>query len=227
MQVLKFGGTSVASAENIRKSLTIAAKAAEKSPVVMVVSALGGTTDILIGAGRAAAAADAGYRDTLAQLHERHRTAAQELLADAAQHEKLAAIAAQFGEIQTLCDGIFALGELSHRTLDRLMSYGELLSSRLIAAAAKAQGLPAGWADARQLIRTNSRFGAAEVDMAVTTKQVADMKDSTDHQIWVVPGFIGADANGTTTTLGRGGSDYTAALLAAALDADVLESGPM
>jgi len=223
MQVLKFGGTSVASAENIRKSLAIVAKAAEKSPVVMVVSALGGTTDALIDIGRTAAATDAGYCDTLAQLHERHRAAVQELLADAAQHEKLAAITAQFGEIQMLCDGIFALGELSNRTLDKLMSYGELLSSRLVAAAAKAQGLPAGWADARQLIRTNSRFGSAEVDMAVTTKQVADMKDSTEHHIWVVPGFIGADAHGTTTTLGRGGSDYTAALLAAALDADVLE----
>ena len=223
MQVLKFGGTSVASAENIRKSLAVVAAAATQSPVVMVVSALGGTTDILIGAGRAAAAADAGYRDTLAQLHERHRAAARELLADATQHEKLAAIAAQFGEIQTLCDGIFALGELSNRTLDRLMSYGELLSSRLIAAAAKAHGLAAGWADARQLIRTNSRFGAAEVDMATTTRQVADMKDSADQHIWVVPGFIAADAHGTTTTLGRGGSDYTAAILAAALDAEKLE----
>ncbi|WP_035561123.1 bifunctional aspartate kinase/homoserine dehydrogenase I [Hymenobacter sp. IS2118] len=223
MQVLKFGGTSVASAENIRKSLAIVAQAVAQGPVVMVVSALGGTTDALIGAGRAAAAADAGYRDALAQLHERHRTAAQELLAGAAQHEKLAAIAAQFGEIQTLCDGIFALGELSPRTLDRLMSYGELLSSRLIAAAAKAQGLAAGWADARQLIRTNSRFGAAEVDLATTTRQVADLKDSTARQVWVVPGFIAADAHGTTTTLGRGGSDYTAALLAAALDAEKLE----
>jgi aspartokinase/homoserine dehydrogenase 1 len=223
MQVLKFGGTSVASAENIRKSIAIAAKAAAQSPVVMVVSALGGTTDALIAIGHAAAATDAGYSDDLALLHERHRAAAQTLLSGAVQHEKLAAITAQFGEIQMLCDGIFALGELSNRTLDKLMSYGELLSSRLIAAAAKAQGLPAGWADARQLIRTNSRFGAAEVDMAVTTRQVADMKDSTEHHIWVVPGFIGADAHGTTTTLGRGGSDYTAALLAAALDAEKLE----
>ncbi len=223
MQVLKFGGTSVASAENIRKSLAIVGQAVEQGPVVMVVSALGGTTDALIGAGRAAAAADAGYHDALAQLHERHRAAAQELLAGAAQHEKLAAIAAQFGEIQTLCDGVFALGELSTRTLDRLMSYGELLSSRLIAAAAKAQGLAAGWADARQLIRTNSRFGAAEVDLAVTTRQVADLKERMAQHIWVVPGFIAADAHGTTTTLGRGGSDYTAALLAAALDAEKLE----
>ena len=223
MQVVKFGGTSVASAENILKSLAIVAAAAAHGPVVMVVSALSGTTDALIGAGRAAAAGDAGYRDTLAQLHERHRTAAQTLLAEAAQHEKLAAIAAQFDEVQMLCDGIFALGELSNRTLDRLMSYGELLSSRLVAAAAKAQGLAAGWADARQLIRTNSRFGAAEVDMATTTRQVADLRDASADHVWVMPGFIAADAHGATTTLGRGGSDYTAALLAAALGAEKLE----
>jgi len=223
MQVLKFGGTSVASAENIRKSLAIVATAAAQSPVVMVVSALGGTTDLLIGAGRAAAAGNTAYRDTLARLTERHATAAQDLLAGAEQHEKLAAIAPQFAELQTLCDGIFALGELSNRTLDRLMSYGELLSSRLITAAAKALGLSAGWADTRQLIRTNSRFGSAEVDLAITTRQVADLRDASPAHIWVVPGFIGADAHGVTTTLGRGGSDYTAALLAAALGAEVLE----
>ncbi|GAA4044702.1 bifunctional aspartate kinase/homoserine dehydrogenase I [Hymenobacter glaciei] len=223
MQVLKFGGTSVASAENIRHSLAIVATATTKGPVVMVVSALGGTTDLLIGAGRAAAAGNAAYRNTLAQLAERHTTAARELLTDATQAEQIAAITAQFGEIQTLCDGIFALGELSTRTLDRLMSYGELLSSRLVTAAAQAQGLTAAWADARQLIRTNSRFGSAEVDMAATTRQVADLRKAGPAQIWVVPGFIGADAHGVTTTLGRGGSDYTGALLAAALGAEVLE----
>ena len=105
------------------------------------------------------------------------------------------------------------------------MSYGELLSSRLlvIAAVAKARGLEAVWADARQLIRTNSRFGMGEVDMAATEKNVADFKAENPAKIWVVPGFIAADAHGTTTTLGRGGSDYTAAILAAALDAEKLE----
>ncbi|WP_210518280.1 bifunctional aspartate kinase/homoserine dehydrogenase I [Hymenobacter terricola] len=223
MQVLKFGGTSVASAENIRKSLAIVATAAAQSPVVMVVSALGGTTDVLIGAGRTAAAADATYRITLQQLELRHVTAAEELLTGAVPDTEIEAINAQFAELKHLCDGIFALGELSNRTLDKLMSYGELLSSRLIAAAAQAQGLNAAWADARLLIRTNSRFGMAEVDMATTEQQVTDFKTENDANIWVVPGFIAADIHGTTTTLGRGGSDYTAAILAAALGAEVLE----
>jgi len=223
MQVLKFGGTSVASAENIRKSLTIVAKAAEQGPVVMVVSALGGTTDALIGAGRTAAQADDAFRDALQQLEERHVTAAYELLGTEAQHSAIALIQNQFDGLKQLCEGIFALGELSNRTLDRLMSYGELLSSQLIADAAQVQGMNAVWGDARQLIRTNSRFGMAEVDMATTKKLVADFRTKNSANIWVVPGFIAADAHGTTTTLGRGGSDYTAALLAAALDAEKLE----
>ncbi|GAA3971400.1 bifunctional aspartate kinase/homoserine dehydrogenase I [Hymenobacter antarcticus] len=223
MQVLKFGGTSVASADTIRQSLAIVAAAAEQSPVVMVVSALGGTTDVLIGAGRTAALADTAYRETLNQLEKRHLTAAQDLLAPEAQQPAVALIDAQFDELRHLCDGIFALGELSNRTLDRLMSYGELLSSQLIAAAAQAHGLAAGWADARQLIQTNSRFGMAEVDVAATENQVAEFKTHNSDKIWIVPGFIAADAHGTTTTLGRGGSDYTAALLAAALGAGKLE----
>ncbi|MDB5236749.1 MAG: bifunctional aspartokinase I/homoserine dehydrogenase [Hymenobacter sp.] len=223
MQVLKFGGTSVASAENIRKSIAIVASAAAQDSVVMVVSALGGTTDALIGAGRAAAQANTSYRGILNELEQRHVSAAQELLTGAAQNAEVTAVESQLEEAKRLCDGVFALGELSSRTLDRLMSYGELLSSRLIAATARAQGLDAAWVDARQLIRTNSRFGMAEVDMAATDKLVAECKASATAKIWVVPGFIAADAQSNVTTLGRGGSDYTAALLAAALGADKLE----
>ena len=222
MQVLKFGGTSVASAENIRKSLAIVAAAAAQNPVVMVVSALGGTTDALIGAGRAAAVGDAGYHAALQQLAARHHAVVQALL-PVAPAPAAAQVTALFAEATTLCNGVFALGELSARTLDKLMSYGELLSSRLIAAAAQAQGLDAAWADARQLIRTNARFGMAEVDAAATERQVAHFRAQTPAPLWVVPGFIAADAQGTTTTLGRGGSDYTAALLAAALGAEKLE----
>ena len=223
MQVLKFGGTSVASAENIQKSIAIAAAAAERGPVVMVVSALGGTTDALIDCGRAAAAADSTYRETLAQLEQRHLGVAQELLNDEGQGSESVVVQAQFEELRQLCNGIFALGELSARTLDKLMSHGELLSSRLVASVAAAQGLAAVWADARQLIRTNSRFGMAEVDAPTTERLVAGFRAQHPTQMWVVPGFIAADAQGVTTTLGRGGSDYTAALLAAALGAEVLE----
>jgi len=222
MQVLKFGGTSVASAENIEKSIAVATAALAKGPVVMVVSALGGTTDALINAGRTAAAGDAEYRTALAQLHERHQTAATLLLADSAA-EAFARLEKHFVKLTRLYDGVFALGELSNRTLDKIMSYGELLSSQLIAAALVARGQSAAWADARQLIRSNSRFGMAEVDFATTTANFKQFQAENAAKLWVMPGFIAADAQGNTTTLGRGGSDYTAAIVAAALDAEVLE----
>ena len=222
MQVLKFGGTSVASAENIKKSCAIVLNALAKGPVVMVVSALGGTTDALIEAGRAAASGDYRYRDALAQLQQRHLAAAQALLPPAGQPDITDLLTRGFSELLQLCDGIFSLGELSDRTLDRLMSYGELFSSQLVREAISGH-TPAVWADARQLIRTNARFGAAEVNVAVTREQVQTFKSAHPDELWVVPGFIAADGHSNTTTLGRGGSDYTAALLAAALDAEVLE----
>jgi aspartokinase/homoserine dehydrogenase 1 len=224
MQVLKFGGTSVASAENIGKVIAIVTSALVHGPVVLVVSALGGTTDALISAGRAAAAGDESFRPALRHLEARHLTAAEQLLPSIeAQTEIQPWLTAQFTELALLADGIFALGELSPRTLDRLMSYGELLSSRLVVAALQARGIATAWADSRQLIRTNSRFGMAQVDEAVTGQLVAGLQAQTTEKLWVAPGFIAADAEGHTTTLGRGGSDYTAAILAAALGASTLE----
>jgi aspartokinase/homoserine dehydrogenase 1 len=169
MQVLKFGGTSVASAENIQKVIAIVTSALDEGPVVLVVSALGGTTDALINAGQAAARGDESFRQALSQLEARHLTAAELLLPSfEAQAEIQPWLTAQFTKLALLADGIFALGELSPRTLDRLMSYGELLSSRLVVAALQAQGIATAWADSRQLIRTNSRFGTAQVDEATT-----------------------------------------------------------
>jgi len=224
MQVLKFGGTSVASAENIGKVIAIVTSALAQGPVGLVVSALGGTTDALIGIGRTAAAGDEAFRQTLRQLEARHLTAAESLLPDAASQLEIQPwLTGQFTELALLADGIFALGELSPRTLDRLMSYGELLSSRLVVAAFQAHGTAAVWADSRQLIRTNSRFGMAQVEEEVTQRQVTYFQQENPASLWVAPGFIAADAEGHTTTLGRGGSDYTAAILAAALGAEKLE----
>ncbi len=214
----------MASAENIGKVIAIVTRALAHGPVVLVVSALGGTTDALINAGRAAAAGDDSFRQALRQLEARHLTAAEQLLPSTdAQTEIQPWLTAQFTELVLLANGIFALGELSPRTLDRLMSYGELLSSRLVVGALQARGIAAAWADSRQLIRTNSRFGMAQVDEAATERIVADFQAKTTENLWVAPGFIAADAEGHTTTLGRGGSDYTAAILAAALGAEKLE----
>ena len=224
MQVLKFGGTSVASAENIRKVMAIVTKALPAGPAIVVVSALGGTTDALIKVGRDAADGDEHFRATLRHLEERHLTVAEQLLPTTeAQLEIQPWLTAQFAELARLADGIFALGELSDRTLDRLMSYGELLSSQLITKAFQAQGLPAFFGDSRLVIRTDSRYGAARVDMAATTRNLRAYEAQTQESLCIAPGFIAADAEGNTTTLGRGGSDYTAAILAAAAGAEKLE----
>ncbi|AII52066.1 bifunctional aspartate kinase/homoserine dehydrogenase I [Hymenobacter sp. APR13] len=223
MQVLKFGGTSVATAANLQRVARLAEAAARQQPTIVVVSALGGTTDLLIEAGRAAAAGHQDYRAHLRQLELRHLEAVRGLLPVPEQSEVLSFVKSSCNELENLCDGIFALGELSDRTLDRLMSYGELLASGLLAAALRSHGTPHLWHDSRQLIRTNSQHGFAAVDVAFTNLQIREFVVAQPAALYVVPGFIGSDAHGATTTLGRGGSDYTAALFAGALAAERLE----
>ncbi|WP_262920690.1 hypothetical protein [Hymenobacter sp. 5516J-16] len=146
MQVLKFGGSSVASAANINRVLALVEAAARQQPSVVVVSALGGVTDALISAGRRAAAADAGYREQLQELEQRHLDVVRELLPITGQSAVLSFVKSYCNELERLCDGVFALGELSARTLDRLVSYGELLSSQVVAAGlGRGVRLISGW----------------------------------------------------------------------------------
>ncbi|MBO0360350.1 bifunctional aspartate kinase/homoserine dehydrogenase I [Hymenobacter sp. BT186] len=223
MQVLKFGGSSVATAPNLQRVARLVAAAAQQAPTVVIVSALGGTTDALIEAGRLAATGSEDYRTTLKHLEERHLEAVRGLLPIPDQSAVLSLVKTYCNELDSICDGVFSLGELSNRTLDRLVSYGEMLSSRLLAACLKAQGTAHVWQDSRQLIRTNSNYGFAAVDTAVTNQQIQEFVAAQPSAVYVVPGFIGSDAQGATTTLGRGGSDYTAAIFAGALAATQLE----
>jgi aspartokinase/homoserine dehydrogenase 1 len=223
MQVLKFGGTSVASAENINKVVEIVSATIKKEPAVVVVSALGGVTDLLLSAATLAAGGDEAYREKLTVVEQRHLDAVKQLLPVAGQSQLLSLVKKACNEIEDICNGIYLLRELTLRSKDRIASYGEWLSSQIIAARFNSAGVPAQWKDSRELIRTNSGFTAAEVDYAVTNHQVHTWFDKTDASLFILPGFIATDSNGITTTLGRGGSDFTAAILAAALDATVLE----
>ena len=223
MQVLKFGGTSVANAENINKVVRVVEAAAQKDTTVVVVSALGGITDALIEAGTLAAAGQESYKDKLRQIEERHLETAKALIPVANQSAALSLVKKKCNELEGICDGVFLLGELSTRTLDRIMSFGEFVSSSLVSARLQALGIQHQWKNSCELIRTNSRFGFAEVDLATTYAQIADYVATTAQPLYVVPGFIASDGAGTTTTLGRGGSDYSAALFAAALNAKSLE----
>ena len=224
MQVLKFGGSSVANADNINKVVELVRQAMAKDRTILVVSALGGITDMLIHAGQSAAAGKEEYKEKLLEIERRHLDTVKALLPITRQSSALSLIKTRCNELEDICSGIFLLGELSARTQDKIVSYGELLSSLIVAARFTSLEIPHQWKDSRELILTDSRFGHAAVDFTQTNQQIFDyIKGSPTTQLFVLPGFVAADCKGITTTLGRGGSDYTAAILAAAVDAKVLE----
>ncbi len=224
MQVLKFGGTSVANAENINKVVSIIQQVTKKkSNTIIILSALGGITDSLLEAASMACEGNDDYKKKLHLIEQRHLTTVKELIPLDQQSSILSLVKKRCNEIEDICNGIFLLKELSMRTKDSIISYGELLSSQIFSAKLQSLGINNIWKDARELIVTDSSFGAANVDFAVTNKKIQNFFFSTDTNLCIIPGFIAEDANGITTTLGRGGSDYTAAIIAAALSASVVE----
>lgn len=223
MQVLKFGGTSVTNAGCINKTIAIIQRAAQKGRVVAVSSALGGITDLLIQAGTLAASGDESYTTKLQYIEERHLTTIEELLSEGKGEKIRTEVSGMLEELTRLCYGIFLLKELSLRTKDRLMSFGELMATRIISAKLTDMGVEHLWVDSRKVIRTDSTFGKAIVDVEETNKRVRDLLMSNAHRIYIFPGFVSANSNDETTTLGRGGSDYSASMLAVATDAHSLE----
>lgn len=223
MIVLKFGGTSVGSAANIKKLIAIAESRKAQQPVVIVVSAMGGTTDTLIEAGQKAATGDDGYKTIIRQIEDRHFTAVRELSPVQKQSGPISLIKKLCNELEDICDGVFLLNELSPRTRDRIISFGEIISAQMIALAFEAAGESATYKDARELIRTNSNYGFAAVDFSATQELISTYFQNHPSELFIVPGFVATNDQGSTTTLGRGGSDYTAAILAAALESSTLE----
>ncbi len=223
MQVLKFGGTSVANAANIRKVIDIIRQACLKDQTMVVVSALGGTTDMLIDAGRFAASHDEAYKEKIREFGTRHNDTVRALLPANLQGNILALVEEQRSELDRICEAVFLLRELSPRTQDSIVSHGELLSSRIVSAAFDSLHHANQWLDAREIIRTDSGFGSAAPDFDFIQKALTDCIVQKPAPLYIIPGFIAADEYGVTTTLGRGGSDYTAAIVAAAIGATVLE----
>ena len=223
MQVLKFGGTSVANAENINKVVAIVKESIKRDTTVVVVSALGGVTDLLLDAAALAADGNELYKEKLATIELRHIDAVKQLIPVVQQSQLLTLVKRSCNEIEDICNGIFLLRELTARSKDRIGSYGEWLSSQIIAAKFNADGTEAVWKDARELIVTNADYTAAEVDFAETEKKIKYFFSKEIAALFILPGFIATDKNGITTTLGRGGSDYTAAIIAASVHAKLLE----
>lgn len=222
MRVLKFGGTSVANAGNMQKVISIIDQY-RQDRLVVVISALGGVTDQLIQAGNLAAEKDESYKDVLSSLEKRHLDTAKALLPVTQQSSCLSKIKQQFNELEEICEGVFRLNELSARTKDRIISFGELLSSRILADYYASVQQPHEWLDSRELVCTNDHFGFAAVDFEQTNRRIQAHMLQSDAPLFLAPGFVASSQNGHTTTLGRGGSDYTAAIYAAALNADALE----
>ena len=224
MQVLKFGGSSVANAKNINSVVAIIQQAVKNDDtIIIVLSALGGITDALLEAATLASTGDILYKEKLHLIEQRHLNTVKDLIPLDQQSSVLSMVKKRCNEIEDTCNGVFLLKELSLRTKDSIISYGELLSSQIFAAKLKSIGIINTWKDARELIITNSEFGNANVDFVITNKNIHDFFSSDDRGVYIVPGFTGKDRNGNTTTLGRGGSDYTAAIIGAALNASVVE----
>jgi len=225
--VMKFGGSSVADGARIGRVADLvratAAETGHATPIV-VVSAMGGVTDSLFALARAALSGRAGQGaalDGVEALRRRHQEVL-DLFADGVTDETTAQLAAYRAELRDIAVGVSLLGELSPRSLDAITGYGEKLSTLLVAAALRARGVPARPVSAEDVVVTDATFGNAVPDMAATTRQAA-MHLATLVRGGVVPvvtGYIGATPAGVTTTLGRNGSDYSAAIVGAAVGAE-------
>ncbi|MBN2804898.1 MAG: aspartate kinase, partial [Deltaproteobacteria bacterium] len=223
MKIMKFGGSSVADKNAIMKSVNIIQDAAEKESVLVVVSALKGVTDIIIDAANVASNKDDNYKKILNDLKLRHLNVIDEIAGDIdLSGECIEFINSECEELFSICDGIYALGELSNKVLDRIMSFGELCSSKIFILAALREGLNARRIDSRDYFVTDDQFGKANVDFNDTEKKLSKLKIEMG-EVLVFPGFIARSKSGFGTTLGRDGSDYTAAILGAALKSDVVE----
>ncbi len=216
MRVLKFGGTSVGSADNIKKVNEIVQAVDEQ--VVVVVSAIGGITDKLIRAANLAAKGDVSYTDEVDEIIHVHQQIIDELFSVTKfQTQVYDHLAEEFDELKSINKGVFLIRELSCKSLDSISGIGERLSSKIIASYIGAQ-----WIDSRDYIKSFYEYGRSQVNLEKTTVLLNDVKPRLG-KLSLFPGFISSNKKGENTTLGRGGSDYTASLLAAAFDADMLE----
>ena len=224
MKILKFGGSSVASADRIKGLIEILKpRISEGEELALVFSAFGGITDLLIEMSELASQGKDKYIALYHQFKDRHNDAAKALLSEQQYLELSMALDDNHETLRDLLKGIYLVREASPRTLDYVLSFGERNANYIITMALKERGINAAYLDARKVIRTNKDFGSAKVNFRQTNELVRDYFSTYKGDIQVVTGFIGSDSGGLTTTLGRGGSDYTAAILAGALDAEVLE----
>jgi aspartate kinase len=222
--VMKFGGTSVQDPEAVRRVAQVVA--GESRPRLVVVSALAKVTDALLEVARLAERGEAAaVGDAVRALRSRHEAMASLVRTPERRAELLGALDAAFAELEAVAHALAVVRDVSPRSCDALVAVGELASSRIVAAALADSGLPAAWLDARELLVTDAAHGAATPDRAATDARLRERARPLleKGQVVVTGGFVGASASGATTTLGRGGSDYSAALFGAGLAAQEIQ----
>ena len=222
MKVLKFGGTSVGSAKNINKVIDIVSNISKETNVTVVVSAVGGITDKLLGVASKAINKDETYKEELAEIKTIHFDIIKALISN--NYKKVSeVISERFNQLERLFDGIYLINEMSPKTTDKILSFGELMSSFIIVEAMKENDLDVQLINSQDVIVTNSVFTNAAVNFKKTNTNIESIFKNNTTAITLFPGFISKSEEGEITTLGRGGSDYTAAILAAALNAKELQ----
>ena len=224
MQVLKFGGSSVSDAANMSKVVEIVTKAVDRDRTILVASAISGCTDTLIRIGNLAAERDESYKELISGLQARHHEIIRSLLPMEKQEESTEVCDSLFDSLRSIAQGVCLLGELSPASLDAIQSFGELWSTKILATKLASIGIATKWIDSRKIIRTVAKGDKNVVDIQKTYYRVNEMVENNPiTQLFVLPGFIASDKQGRTTTLGRGGSDYTASLYAVGCKARILE----
>ena len=220
MKVLKFGGTSVGSVKSILSLKRIVETESRRQPVVVVVSALSGITDKLIATSQLALKGDERYRDEFQDMVDRHHQMIDTIITEPRKREQLfTTIDSLFEQLKSIFFGVYLIHDLSEKTLDAIVSYGERLSSNIVATLIKG----AKWYDSREFIKTFRKNGKHTLDSELTNQLVREAFADLPR-VSLVPGFISRDRDTReVTNLGRGGSDYTSAIIAAALDAECLE----
>ena len=221
MKVLKFGGSSVANSENIKKVLAIVANASKEQKVAVVVSAFGKTTDNLLAAANSALVDITIAKNILETIKELHYQVIDDLISSQ-KKEVLEVVTSLLDRLSSIYEGIFLLQELSNKTLAKVSSFGERLSSFIIANAAN-ELFDAAHKESKALISTNNEYLNAQVNFKITNQNITSFFDKNKHQVIVLGGFISSNIKGETTTLGRGGSDFSASIYAAALNAVELQ----
>ncbi|SHE91163.1 aspartate kinase [Fodinibius roseus] len=222
MRILKFGGTSVGSEDAIRKVLKLIARKREEGRIQVVVSAFGGVTNTLQQMVEDASAGNQSYREQLKAIEDRHIDIVRKLIGVKQQSTVLTELKVLLNELDDVLHGVSLTHELTDRTRDFVLGFGERLSAYILSKALASSGIEAEYIDARELIKTNDDFGNARVLVPTTYENIRERLQESEF-VGIVTGYISSTVNGETTTLGRGGSDYTASLIGAALNAEAIE----